>query len=171
MLYTVQQVSNKLKVSKVTIYNKLKLKEYKARIIKKRGQAMIDDDLVNMIKDGIKFTTKFIDTDNIDTPIEPQNADNIILDEDVLNLNKELIKALLEQLHQKDKQMEEKDIQIAGLHKLIENNQVLLKEKPQKDILLLKEHFQYLNNKLIDIKEQMDIKEPKKGLLQKLFKI
>lgn len=171
MLYTVQQVSNKLKVSKVTIYNKLKLKEYKARIIKRRGQAMIDDDLVNMIKDGIKFTTKFIDTDNIDTPIEPQNADNIILDEDVLNLNKELIKALLEQLHQKDKQMEEKDIQIAGLHKLIENNQVLLKEKPQKDILLLKEHFQYLDNKLIDIKEQMDIKEPKKGLLQKLFKI
>lgn len=171
MLYTVQQVSNKLKVSKVTIYNKLKLKEYKARIIKKRGQAMIDDDLVNMIKDGIKFTTKFIDTDNIDTPIEPQSADDIILDEDLLNLNKELIKALLEQLHQKDKQMEEKDIQIAGLHKLIENNQVLLKEKPQKDILLLKEHFQYLDNKLIDIKEQMDIKEPKKGLLQKLFKI
>ena len=162
MLYTVQQVSNKLKVSKVTIYNKLKLKEYKARIVKKQGQAMIDDDLVNMIKDGIKFTNKFTDDNNIDTPIESQSDDNTILDEDLLNLNKELIKALLEQLRQKDKQIDEKDIQIAGLHKLIENNQVLLKERPQKDILLLKEHFQYLDNKLIDIKEQMDIKEPKR---------
>jgi hypothetical protein len=37
-------------------------------------------------------------------------------------------------------------------HKLIENNQVLLKEKPKQELLLFEEHFQDLDNKLMDIK-------------------
>ena len=66
----------------------------------------------------------------------------------ILSLNKELFNTLLQQLN-------EKDLQINALHKIVENSQVLLKEKPQQDILQLEEHFQDLDTKLMDIKEQM----------------
>lgn len=70
------------------------------------------------------------------------------IDDDLFNLNKDLINTLIEQL-------KEKDSQIHQLHKLIENNQVLLKEKSQKDLLQLEEHFSELDNKLIDLRQQM----------------
>ncbi|HFD2046130.1 TPA: hypothetical protein ACF2DM_003036 [Clostridium perfringens] len=50
MLYTVEQVPKELKVSKTAIYNKLKLKEFKCKIVKKqevsRRRAKIKDLLV-----------------------------------------------------------------------------------------------------------------------------
>ena len=63
MLYTVEQVANKLNVSKVTIYNKLKLNQFKDKIVISQGQTMIDDNLLSLLKQSIKFTVKFIDDD------------------------------------------------------------------------------------------------------------
>ena len=58
MLRTVEETAIQLGVSKTTIYNKLKLKEYKARIVKKQGKSMVDDSLFNLIQEGLKVKMK-----------------------------------------------------------------------------------------------------------------
>lgn len=166
MLYDVEQVASQLNVSKQTIYSKLKLKEYKGKVLIKQGKSYVDDDLFNLIKDTLKVKSNLNTNETIDTPIEQKDIDNTIADNDLFNLNKDLINALLEQL-------KEKDLQIHELHKLIENNQVLLKEKPQQDLLQLEEHFNTLDNKLIEIRNQMVQRKAyheSKNIFQKFFK-
>jgi len=147
MFYTVEQSAIKLKVSRATVYNKIKLDQFKDKVIMMQGQTMLTDVLINLIQDNLKGRFDL----NVDENIEPQEAitkeqktDTTCLDQNYVKLNKEYISTLLEQLHKKDSQMEEKDLQIhekdsqihekdnqiLGLHKLIENSQVLLKEKP-----------------------------------------
>lgn len=137
-----------ISISKQSIYNKIKLKEYKDKEVKKQGKTYIEEDLLNLIKDSLKLNTDFKEDLKHKDIQEPQERDIPAVKDDILNMNKELIKALLEQL-------KEKDLQIYALHKIVENSQVLIKEKPQRDILQLEEHFQGLEIKLMDIKEQM----------------
>ena len=161
MLRTVEDVAIQLEVSKTTIYNKLKLNEYKNFIIKKQGKSMIDDTLFNLIKDSLKLKIK-VENDGF----KNDSNEEISMDEDnLLNLNKELISNLLAQLKEKDKQ-------IAELHKLIENSQILLKEEQKKSEsqLYLAEHFEEVDQKLQDLREKMIEKSSeKKGLLRKIF--
>lgn len=161
MLRTVEDVAIQLEVSKTTIYNKLKLNEYKNLIIKKQGKSMIDDTLFNLIKDSLKLKIK-VENDGF----KNDSNEEISMDEDnLLNLNKELISNLLAQLKEKDKQ-------IAELHKLIENSQILLKEEQKKSEsqLYLAEHFEEVDQKLQDLREKMIEKSSeKKGLLRKIF--
>ena len=50
------------------------------------------------------------------------------------------------------------------------NNQELL-IKPKQDVKLLEEHFQDLDNKFTDIKQDMqERKEPQKGLFKRIFR-
>ena len=160
MLRTVEETAIQLGVSKTTIYNKLKLKDFKSRIVKKQGKSMIDDDLFKLIQEGLKYQNQF-DYDNIDFDI---NAETSIDEDDLLNLNKELIENLLEQLKEKDKQISE-------LHKLIENSQILLKEEQKKkdQQLYLAEHFEEVDNKLQDLREKMEQKRNEKKGLFKIF--
>ena len=158
VLRTVEEVAIQLDVSKTTIYNKLKLNEYKELIIKKQGKSMVDDDLFNLIKDSLKVKN-IVENEEIENDIDQELA----MDEDgLLNLNKELISNLLEQLKEKDKQISE-------LHKLIENSQILLKEEQKKteQQLYLAEHFGEVDNKLQDLREKMEQrKNDKKGLFK-----
>ena len=158
VLRTVEEVAIQLDVSKTTIYNKLKLNEYKELIIKKQGKSMVDDDLFNLIKDSLKVKN-IVENEEIENDIDQELA----MDEDgLLNLNKELISNLLEQLKEKDKQISE-------LHKLIENSQILLKEEQKKteQQLYLAEHFEEVDNKLPDLREKMEQrKNDKKGLFK-----
>lgn len=168
MLYSVEEIASKLNVSKVTIYNKLKLNQFKDKVLIKQGKSMIDDTLLNLLKQSIKLNTTFTDDDNSKSNAEEGNPQYVTFNDDIVNINKELIKALLEQL-------KEKDLQIHELHKLIENNQVLLKEKPQQDLLQLEEHFTELDSKLVDIRQQMQERKKQqeqqpKGIFQKIFK-
>ena len=160
MLRTVEETAIQLGVSKTTIYNKLKLKDFKSRIVKKQGKSMIDDDLFKLIQEGLKYQNQF-DYDNIDFDI---NSETSIDEDDLLNLNKELIENLLEQLKEKDKQISE-------LHKLIENSQILLKEEQKKtdQQLYLSEHFEEVDNKLQDLREKMEQKRNKKKGLFEIF--
>ena len=159
MLRTVEETAIQLGVSKTTIYNKLKLKEYKSRIVKKQGKSMIDDSLFNLIQDGLKVQNE-VENKEIENDV---NAETSIDEDGLLNLNKELIDNLLEQLKEKDKQISE-------LHKLIENNQILLKEEQKKSEqqLYLAEHFEEVDNKLQDLKEKM---EQKRNYRKSFFKI
>ena len=160
MLRTVEETAIQLGVSKTTIYNKLKLKEYKSRIVKKQGKSMVDDSLFNLIQESLKVQNE-VKNKEIDNDVNAETS----IDEDVLlNLNKELIDNLLEQLKEKDKQ-------IAELHKLIENSQILLKEEQKKkdQQLYLAEHFEEVDNKLQDLREKMEQKRNEKKGLFKIF--
>ena len=160
MLRTVEETAIQLGVSKTTIYNKLKLKEYKSRIVKKQGKSMVDDGLFNLIQESLKFQNE-VENKEIENDI---NAEISIDEEGLLNLNKELIENLLNQLKEKDKQ-------IAELHKLIENSQILLKEEQKKSDkqLYLEEHFEEVDNKLQDLREKMEQRKNDKKSFFKIF--
>ena len=159
MLRTVEETAIQLGVSKTTIYNKLKMKEYKSKLVKKQGKSMVDDSLFNLIQEGLKVQNE-VENKEIENDV---NAETSIDEDGLLNLNKELIDNLLEQLKEKDKQISE-------LHRLIENNQILLKEEQKKSEqqLYLAEHFEEVDNKLQDLKEKM---EQKRNYRKSLFKI
>ncbi|MCX0386930.1 hypothetical protein LI053_15930, partial [Clostridium perfringens] len=155
--------------SKTAIYNKLKLKEFKCKIVKKQGKSMVNDDLFNLIKDSIKVKNKVefqVENEEFIFGNEIALKKDIAMDrEDSLNLNKSLIDTLIAQLEEKDKQ-------ISALHKLIENNQVLLnKEQETKiNILELEDHFKEVDNKLNSIKEKMNKRKENKSFFKKFLK-
>ncbi|MBX4272117.1 hypothetical protein [Clostridium estertheticum] len=160
MLYTIAEVSDLINLSKVSIYKKLKLKEMQEHITKKQGITYIDDVGLALIKDRLKNLKK---EEPQEGTAEAEKAQDTVLEDDVLTINKELIKALLSQLKEKDNQIHE-------LHRLVENGQILLKDKPQ-DIKLLEEHFQNLDSKFMDIRQDMqERKKPQKGFLKRMFK-
>ena len=191
MLYTVPEVAHKLHVSNQSIYAKLKRNEYKDKIVLKHGQTFIDDQLFKLIYDNMKVANKFVNDIDIEPPKQSQNIDDVALDDESTNMNKELFNLLRSQLEKSDAQLKEKDlqfnnqliakdIQINNLNErlkqeqeLNKNNQILLKDKPQQDIFLLEEHFQDLDIKLEEVKNKMsDRKEQneKKSLFSKIFK-
>lgn len=151
MLRSVEEVAIELGVSKTTIYNKLKLKKYNELVVKKQGISMIDDELLKLIKDNLRCKP-IVDNEHC----SELGEDEVAVDKaDLINFNKELIGSLLNQLMEKDKQ-------IADLHKLVENSQVLLKEeqKHNQSQLLLEEHFKEVDLKLQSImREKREIKE------------
>ena len=191
MLYTVPEVAHKLHVSNQSIYAKLKRNEYKDKIVLKHGQTFIDDQLFKLIYDNMKVANKFVNDIDTEIPKQSQNIDDVALDDESTNMNKELFNLLRSQLEKNDAQLKEKDlqfnnqliakdIQINNLNErlkqeqeLNKNNQILLKDKPQQDIFLLEEHFQDLDIKLEEVKNKMsDRKEQneKKSLFSKIFK-
>ncbi|MBU3174636.1 hypothetical protein [Clostridium estertheticum] len=171
MIYTVAKVSELVNLSKASIYNKLKLKEFESYITKKQGITYISEEGLKLIQSDLKYY-KANNTVN----------EEIATDSDFINTLKEDINYLKDQAKQKDlqfnNQLKEKDRQLENYserlkqaHKLIENNQILLKEKPKQEILLLKEHFQDLDNKFMDIRHDMlERKDPPKGFFKRMFK-
>ena len=69
--------------------------------------------------------------------------------------------------------MQGKNNQIEHLSRLVENGQVLLREKPKQDIQLLQEHCMKTDEKLMQIKERLaetqEQPENKKGLFSRIF--
>lgn len=162
MLYSADEVAEKLKVSKVTVY--AKLKKFDELVVLKQGKKYVTEELFNLIKNDLKI--KDTDNNNLNTDDNKNMPnDEIATDrEELFNLNQDLINALLEQLREKDKQ-------IAELHKLIENNQILLKQEKQLDQLQLEEHLRELDLKLDSVKEKMEERkiDKKKGFFKKFF--
>ncbi|EGT0689944.1 hypothetical protein ACQPUH_15175 [Clostridium perfringens] len=169
MLRGVDEVAKELKVSKTAIYNKLKLKEFRRKVVKKQGKSMIDEELFNLIKDSLKVKNEVKNEVEYKGYIEESKDEvksEIAMDrEGSLNLNKSLIDTLIAQLEEKDKQ-------IAELHKLIENNQVLLKKEQETKINMLEfeDHFKEVDNKLSSIKEKMNQRKEKKSFFKNFFK-
>lgn len=169
-MYSVEEVADKLNVSKVTVY--AKLKKYSDRVVLKQGKKYVTDELLSLIKKDLRI--KDIEDESINNDKHKESAnDEIAIDrEELINLNKDLINTLIEQLEVKDKQLEEKDRQITELHKLIENSQVLLKKKDDENPFMLQERFNNLECKLYEVKEKMDHrKEGKKvRFFSRIFK-
>ena len=193
MYYTVGEASNKLKTSKVTIYNKIKLKPFNTMTVTQSGQTMIDDTLLKLLNNSLhnKVDLNYDSETTVDSTAEnPRERHEIKPLDDTINSYKYIIETLTNQLdkkdsqleekngqlNKKDSQMDEKDNQIATLLTLVQNFQILQKEQqqPKQHILLLEEHFQEFDSKLQDIKNKMsDRKEEEhkqKSFFSKIFK-
>jgi len=171
LIYDIGKVAEITHVSKVTIYRKLKLQEIKPFIITKNNKQFLDEKGINIIKEMLNVTTDEITELNSKDIEQPSNPEIAISITDLMSVKDTLIESLQSNSELLKKELDIKNNQIESLHKLIENNQILLKEKPQQDIRLLEEHFQDLDTKLMDIKEQMNVKDqPQEGFFKRIFK-
>src|SRR5659263_417302 len=162
MLRTVPEVADIIHITRQSLYFKLKQPLYKDKVITKHGQAYIDDDLLKLIQDNMKPFNKHNNSETMTQQEEATTKDDTMPDEDIVKLNQILINTLVEQLKEKDNQIHEKDSQLENYSERLKqalelnrNSQVLLKDKPHQDILLLEEHFQDLDNKLEEVKNKM----------------
>lgn len=153
MFKSVDEVASELGVSKTAIYNKLKLKVYKDKLVKKQGKIMVDEELFNLIQDSLKVKNDSLNEKEADTG-NPYVASGL---NDSFNLNEEFIRDLQNQIKEKDKQIAVLHDLLAKSQSLIENNQVLLKQQQDKEIkkLEMDEHFSEVDSKLEELREKM----------------
>ncbi len=173
MLYTVSEVSDLTNLSKVSIYNKLKLKQIQGHISKNQGITYIDEEGLNLIKDSLSLKENDLNNlnDNKDDTCIKQD---IPTDDDNLNLKSSYINTLKEQLKIKDIQIQELNNRLAAEQELSKNRQILeLKQQPKQDIKALEEHFNELDNRLVKLKDKLDNRKKqsnKLGLFKRLLK-
>lgn len=170
MLMSVAEVSALTNLSKVSIYNKIKLKEIQPFIVKNKGITYICEEGINLIKEGLNLKDDSLNYVN-DTLKVDNDIENREFEVELKVLNKEYLNSLKSENEVLKKQLDEKDKQISELHKLIENSQVLLKEEQKKSEqhLYLVEHFEEVDNKLQDLREKMDKKGMRKKVCLKFF--
>ena len=170
MLRSVAEVSVLTGLSKVSIYNKIKLKEIEKYVVKNKGITYISDEGINLIFKGLNLNDdKLKDLTN---GLNSEREDfDISIKLELKEFNKEYLNSLNSENEFLKKQLDEKDKQISELHKLIENSQILLKEEQKKSEqqLYLAEHFEEVDNKLQDLKEKMEQKRNEKIKLFKIF--
>jgi predicted RNase H-like nuclease (RuvC/YqgF family) len=178
MLRSVAEVSVLTGLSKVSIYNKIKLKEIEKYVVKNKGITYISDEGINLIFEGLNFKddtlngfANCLNIDREDVDVSIGNADFKEFKLELKELNKDYLNSLNSENEFLKKQLDEKDKQISELHKLIENSQILLKEEQKKSEqqLYLAEHFEEVDNKLQDLKEKMEKKRNEKIKLFKIF--
>ncbi|WP_443660936.1 hypothetical protein [Clostridium algidicarnis] len=174
MLYDVEQIANLTKVSKVTIYRKLKLNEVKIYIITKQGKSYLDEhglhvisELLNVITDDTSGLNSK-DTEQAITLEEQELSHDTSCNNGIITGLKDEVKflrGLLEKHSSKGEieflhnQLEEKDRQLESKDKLLENMQILVKNsqsKRENDIPMLEAHFQELDEKIVNIKREME---------------
>lgn len=165
-LFTVEEVAEKLSISKVTVY--AKLKKYNNEVVIKQGKKYVSEDLFNLIKKDLKVKNNLkIEKDRSDVNQE------ISMDiDDLINLNKSLNESLVKQLEEKDRQISELHKKIDELINLNKNNQVLLKQQQDKEIhqLQLEEHFKEVDEKLSDLREKLNNEKEEKKSFFKFFR-
>lgn len=150
-MFTVEEVSKLLSVSKVTIY--AKLKKYESKVVVKQGKKYVTEELLSLIKQELNLK-ECLKVENNTGAINQEIATDR---DDLINLNQDLINFLKQQLEEKDKQIEE-------LINLNKNNQILLKQQQDKEInqKLLEDHFQEVDQKLMDLRDRMEEKKNSK---------
>lgn len=161
-MFTVEEVSKLLSVSKVTIY--AKLKKYESKVVVKQGKKYVTEELLSLIKQELNLKECLKDNLKVENNTGAINQEIATDRDDLINLNQYLINFLKQQLEEKDIQLREKDKQIEELINLNKNNQVLLKQQQDKEInqKLLEDHFQEVDEKLMDLRERMDEKKKSK---------
>ena len=176
MLYTIAKIAEITKLSKVTIYKQLKLKDMDQYKSKKRGVTYISEDGFSVIKVRLSAYINDLNSAENNSTSNLFNEETAI-DTEELSTNELALKALIQQLKIKDLQLSEKDIQIRELNNrlsqeqdLHKNTQILFKQQQPQQILQLEAHFEELDNKLIEIKDKMQKKEKDhKGIFKKIF--
>ncbi|MFR3943711.1 MAG: hypothetical protein ACLTY6_13675 [Clostridium perfringens] len=161
-MFTVEEVSKLLSVSKVTIY--AKLKKYGSKVVVKQGKKYVTEELLSLIKQELNLKECLKDNLKVENNTGAINQEIATDRDDLINLNQDLINFLKQQLEEKDIQLREKDKQIEELINLNKNNQILLKQQQDKEInqKLLEDHFQEVDQKLMDLRDRMEEKKNSK---------
>ena len=154
MLYTVIEISKATKISKQSIYKKLKNEKIKEHVSRKDGITYVDEEGFALIKFSLKGSYQ-ANTGNLNNLNNKANDnalnDEVASDEEDSALKTDYIKYLKDQLKVKDEQ-------IKSLNERFKNSQILQLKNTQSEekIMLLTEKF----------------REPtaKKGFMSKLFK-
>lgn len=169
MIYDALKISKKLKISTVTVYAKMKLPEIKAFLIFHNGKTCVDDEGLEAIKQCLKYN---------------QTAEEEVAATEVTQLKEDMIDILKNNIEFLKEQLTVKDGQLYDINKLLENTQVLFRQDQEKHKAILslpetiKEHDIQLLNTLTETLERQRAKAAaevilnrKKGILEKLFNI
>ena len=158
MIYKVSEVVKELGVSRQTVYKKLRREVYKPYIVEIDGVTGVTEEGLLKLK-GIKD----IDSDVVNENEGCNNTEVTGVTSVVSKLQEELIDRLHKQLEVKDKQLEEKDIQINSLLKITENGQIL-----QKMILSNTEIKLLAYREELEERRRENQEKEQKGLLNKI---
>ena len=156
-MYDINQVAQLTGISKVSVYKKLKkLKGIEQYIVKEVDKTYVLEEGVRLIRDSLQVNSKVKNDVDEECAISDGYED--------LTVNKQLINGLLKQLDEKDKQIQDLHKQIEELINLNKNNQVLLKQQQDKENnqKLLEDHFQEVDQKLMDLRDRMEEKKNSK---------
>ena len=182
MLRSVAEISDLTGLSKVSIYKKLKLKKFQEFISKNKGITYVEEEGFSLILQEFKIKNiklkELKSLNNKEKELKDEvaiSSDNISNNEDLEELNKlkdKYINSLKEQINLLKGQLEEKDKQIQELINLNKNNQVLLKQQQDKEInqFKLEDHFKEVDEKLLDLKNKMELKRKKEKSIFNIFK-
>ena len=166
-MYDALKISKHLNISKVTVYAKMKLPEIKAFLIFHNGKTCVDEEGLEAIKQCLKYN---------------QTAEEEVAATDVTQLKEDMIDILKNNIEFLKQQLNVKDGQLYDINKLLENTQVLFRQDQEKNKAILslpetiKEHDIQLVNTLTQTLERQKIKAAaeeelhrKKGIFQRLF--
>ena len=168
-MYDINEVAKLTGVSKVTIYKKLKkMKELEQYIVVKKDKIYVLDEGIKLINSSLQVNKQV--NNSVKSEVDEEVASEGI--SRGLMGSKGLINLLTEQLTEKDRQLREKDKQIEELINLNKNNQILLKQQQDKEInqLKLEEHFQEVDQKLMNLREKMESQKEEKKSFFNFFK-
>ena len=106
MLRSVAEVSVLTGLSKVSIYNKIKLKEIEKYVVKNKGITYISDEGINLIFKGLNFnndTLNGLNIDREDVDISIKNTDFKEFKLELKEFNKEYLNSLKSENNNKRK--------------------------------------------------------------------
>lgn len=151
MLYTVSEISDMLEFSKVTIYNKINSLKTDLRpyIVHKKGVMHIKEKGVLIIKKDLGL----INDENISKYNDNLRAENEVdnngsgqfkefntliktLEKTIKTSQEDYIQSLLDQIDLLKSELNKKDDKLNNTLKLLENSQVLIKDKKEKILML-----------------------------------
>lgn len=179
VLRSVSEISVLTGLSKVSIYNKLKLKEMKDYIIKNKGVTYVSEEGYALILDKFNLKKEALnnlknDTKNIkdEIALDIENKDIEEFKLEFKKLKQDYINSLKLEIENLKVQLEKKDNQINELMGLNKNNQILLKQQQDKEInqIQLEDHFKEVDEKLGELKSRMDNRKSEKTSFWNRFK-
>ena len=170
MLYTIAKIADITKLSKVTIYKHLKLKDMEQYKSKKRGVTYVSEEGFSLIK--VRLSAYINDSNSAENNSTANSFnEETAMDKETLSTNELALKVLINQLKIKDIQIQELNNRLSQEQDLHKNTQILFKQQQPQQILKLEAHFEELDNKLIEIKDKMKKKDQDhKGIFKKIFK-
>ena len=158
-MYDIKQVVDKTGFNKNKLYKLIKENEELKKFVVR------DNKKIYVLEDGVDILINIRKGDkreNLESKInleymdimEKEKKENEIIEMKDL-FNEDMLKVILDQLKEKDKQIQE-------LLTLNKNNQILLREEKGFNKEILEEHFKEVDIKLLELREKMNTKKKKK---------
>lgn len=167
MVYTVSQLAELLKITKQTVYMKMKLKEVEKYITKRQGISYIDEKGLSIIQDNLRLKVHESDNTKIN---KDDTLKEVATDSEAFKFNEDYINYLKEQLTIKDNIIKEKDALLK--EQLIKSNAQLDKSQElTKNSQILQLKSTQSEEKYRELTEKMR-EDPiiKKSFMDRLFK-